>query len=287
MASECDICWTLVGQAAQGVRDSNLHSLVRSCEGETTGQIRWLRSRMSRWLLRRWALGGMSTNSSDTAAIQSATRVGSAHRHAPAPRLPGARGGDTPRQRSPAEMARARERTRRRRHRAGLRRSPPAACLGIRLPRPRRRRRHGDGPARRHLAGDRSYHRSRRTRRPQPRPRPVSPRGRHGPALCAPQLAAAAPTAFPFVCVLGALAGRASGLPAGRNSTADRSGARTAAVLGLALCALGASAALALLLEDARHGFVLPLGRAARGEDSLTDGLVSQLHDSPAARSGR
>ncbi len=46
MASECDICWTLVGQAAQGVRDSDLHSLVRSCEGETTGQIRWLRSRM-------------------------------------------------------------------------------------------------------------------------------------------------------------------------------------------------------------------------------------------------
>ena len=55
----------------------------------------------------------------------------------------------------------------------------------------------------------------------------------------------------------------------------------TAGVLGLVLCALGAYAALALLLEDARHGFVLPLGRVARGEDSLTDGLVSQLHDLP------
>jgi hypothetical protein len=46
MASECDICWMLTGQAAQGARDTDLHDLVRACEGETAGQIRWLRSRM-------------------------------------------------------------------------------------------------------------------------------------------------------------------------------------------------------------------------------------------------
>jgi hypothetical protein len=46
MASECDICWTLVGQAAQGARDSDLHRVVQTCEGETSDQLRWLRSRM-------------------------------------------------------------------------------------------------------------------------------------------------------------------------------------------------------------------------------------------------
>jgi succinate-acetate transporter protein len=54
-----------------------------------------------------------------------------------------------------------------------------------------------------------------------------------------------------------------------------------AGVIGLVLCALGAYAALALLMEDARHGTVLPVGRVARGEDSLADGLTSQLHDLP------
>jgi hypothetical protein len=52
-------------------------------------------------------------------------------------------------------------------------------------------------------------------------------------------------------------------------------------VIGLILGALGIYAALALLLEDARHGTVLPLGRVARGQDSLQDGLASQLHDLP------
>jgi hypothetical protein len=46
MATECDLCWTLIGQAAQGARDTDLHHLVQSCESETTGQLRWLRSRM-------------------------------------------------------------------------------------------------------------------------------------------------------------------------------------------------------------------------------------------------
>jgi hypothetical protein len=46
MATECDLSWTLVGQAAQGARDTDLHGVVQACEGETVGQLRWLRSRM-------------------------------------------------------------------------------------------------------------------------------------------------------------------------------------------------------------------------------------------------
>jgi hypothetical protein len=46
MASLCDIAWMLVGQAAQGVRDGDLLAVVRSCEGETAGQVKWLRSRL-------------------------------------------------------------------------------------------------------------------------------------------------------------------------------------------------------------------------------------------------
>jgi len=46
MACECDICWTLVGQAAQGTRDTELLDVVHECEGETTVQIKWLKTRM-------------------------------------------------------------------------------------------------------------------------------------------------------------------------------------------------------------------------------------------------
>lgn len=46
MASEADISWTMVAQAAQGVRDDELMSIVAACEEETAGQIRWLRTRM-------------------------------------------------------------------------------------------------------------------------------------------------------------------------------------------------------------------------------------------------
>ena len=46
MASEVDISWTLVGQAAQGARDKALFETVASCDGETALQIRWLRTRM-------------------------------------------------------------------------------------------------------------------------------------------------------------------------------------------------------------------------------------------------
>lgn len=46
MAAECDICWTVVGQAAQGARDEQLLKVVTACEGETTSQLSWLRTRM-------------------------------------------------------------------------------------------------------------------------------------------------------------------------------------------------------------------------------------------------
>jgi hypothetical protein len=46
MASECDMAWTLVGQAAQGTRDRDLLEVVQGCEGETAIQLKWLKSRM-------------------------------------------------------------------------------------------------------------------------------------------------------------------------------------------------------------------------------------------------
>jgi hypothetical protein len=46
MANECDIAWTLVGQAAQGARDAELLATVQACEGETAMQITWTRGRM-------------------------------------------------------------------------------------------------------------------------------------------------------------------------------------------------------------------------------------------------
>ena len=46
MATECDISWTLVGQAAKGARDDALTDVVDACEGETATQLAWLRTRM-------------------------------------------------------------------------------------------------------------------------------------------------------------------------------------------------------------------------------------------------
>lgn len=46
LATECDITWTLVGQAAQGARDQDLLDVVKRCETETATQISWLRTRM-------------------------------------------------------------------------------------------------------------------------------------------------------------------------------------------------------------------------------------------------
>jgi hypothetical protein len=46
MASECDICWTVIGQAAQGACDRDLLDVVTRCEGETASQLKWLRTRI-------------------------------------------------------------------------------------------------------------------------------------------------------------------------------------------------------------------------------------------------
>ena len=46
MACECDMAWTLVGQAAQGARDTELFDVVKACEGETATQMKWLKSRL-------------------------------------------------------------------------------------------------------------------------------------------------------------------------------------------------------------------------------------------------
>jgi hypothetical protein len=46
MACECDMAWTLVGQAAQGARDNELFELVNTCEAETANQLKWLKTRL-------------------------------------------------------------------------------------------------------------------------------------------------------------------------------------------------------------------------------------------------
>lgn len=46
MAAECDISWTLIGQAAQGLHDHDLFAVVKRCENETAMQLKWLRTRM-------------------------------------------------------------------------------------------------------------------------------------------------------------------------------------------------------------------------------------------------
>lgn len=46
MAHECDIAWTIVGQAAEGLRDAELNDTVDGCEPETEIQIKWLKTRM-------------------------------------------------------------------------------------------------------------------------------------------------------------------------------------------------------------------------------------------------
>ena len=46
LACECDMAWTLVGQAAQALRVKRLFEVVQECEGETAIQLRWLRTRM-------------------------------------------------------------------------------------------------------------------------------------------------------------------------------------------------------------------------------------------------
>jgi hypothetical protein len=46
MASLVDITWTMIKQAAQGLRDEQLLAVVSACDGETDIQLKWLSTRM-------------------------------------------------------------------------------------------------------------------------------------------------------------------------------------------------------------------------------------------------
>jgi hypothetical protein len=46
MVAECDICWTVVSQAAQGLPDTELAATVEDCAAGTAVQLAWLRTRM-------------------------------------------------------------------------------------------------------------------------------------------------------------------------------------------------------------------------------------------------
>ncbi|MCU1688969.1 MAG: hypothetical protein JWN61_1356 [Pseudonocardiales bacterium] len=47
LASLVDVTWTMIKQAALGLRDIELRSTVEDCEGQTSMQLDWLRTRMS------------------------------------------------------------------------------------------------------------------------------------------------------------------------------------------------------------------------------------------------
>lgn len=46
MANTCDIAWTMIGQAAQGLGDRELLEVANSCEKETYNQLKWIQTRM-------------------------------------------------------------------------------------------------------------------------------------------------------------------------------------------------------------------------------------------------
>ncbi|WP_394250693.1 hypothetical protein [Arthrobacter pityocampae] len=46
LASLVDITWTMIKQAAQGLRDAELLGVVTACDRETAIQIKWLQTRM-------------------------------------------------------------------------------------------------------------------------------------------------------------------------------------------------------------------------------------------------
>lgn len=46
LASYLDIAWTLVGQAGRAARDQELIEIVGGCEGQTSTQLSWLKTRL-------------------------------------------------------------------------------------------------------------------------------------------------------------------------------------------------------------------------------------------------
>jgi len=56
MTCECEICWTLIQQAAQGARDADLTNVAQTCRRDTELRLSWLRSRMKQGArCRRWS----------------------------------------------------------------------------------------------------------------------------------------------------------------------------------------------------------------------------------------
>jgi len=46
LASFVDVTWTVINQAAEGLRDKDLMSTASSCQGETSQQLTWLNTRI-------------------------------------------------------------------------------------------------------------------------------------------------------------------------------------------------------------------------------------------------
>lgn len=46
MATECELAWTMIGQAAQGARDRELLETVNACAPETSVMLKWINTRM-------------------------------------------------------------------------------------------------------------------------------------------------------------------------------------------------------------------------------------------------
>ena len=46
MACEADMCWTVLAQSAQALRDRELLETIHECEQETQVQMRWLKTRI-------------------------------------------------------------------------------------------------------------------------------------------------------------------------------------------------------------------------------------------------
>jgi hypothetical protein len=47
MATEVEIAWDVIGQAAQGAHDKELFAIVEECDNETERLIKWARTRMN------------------------------------------------------------------------------------------------------------------------------------------------------------------------------------------------------------------------------------------------
>ena len=61
LASFVDITWTVLGQAAKGVRDRDLIAVVDSCEADTQRQLLWLSTRIKQAAPQALIASGSST----------------------------------------------------------------------------------------------------------------------------------------------------------------------------------------------------------------------------------